>query len=69
MPQKTYFLELQLKRGTKVIDRNVYWLSTVNDVPTYTGNAYPNLTTYGDLRNLQIAAAGPDATACWPRRR
>ena len=59
VPQRTYFLELQLKRGTKVIDRNVYWLSTVNDVPTYTGNAYPNLTTYGDLRNLQTPAQDP----------
>jgi len=59
VPQKTYFLELQLKRGTKVIDRNVYWLSTVNDVPSYTGNAYPNLTTYGDLRNLQTPQQDP----------
>jgi exo-1,4-beta-D-glucosaminidase len=59
VPQKTYFLELQLKRANKVIDRNVYWLSTVNDVPAYTGNAYPNLTTYGDLRNLQTPAQDP----------
>jgi exo-1,4-beta-D-glucosaminidase len=59
VPQKTYFLELQLKRGKTVIDRNVYWLSTVNDVPAYTGNAYPNLTTYGDLRNLQTPTQDP----------
>ena len=59
VPQRTYFLELLLKRGTQVIDRNVYWLSTVNDVPAYTGNAYPNLTTYGDLRNLQTPAQDP----------
>ncbi len=59
VPQKTYFLELLLKRGTKVIDRNVYWLSTVNDVPTYTGNAYPNLSAYGDLRNLQTPTQDP----------
>ena len=59
VPQRTYFLELQLKRGTRVIDRNVYWLSTVGDVPTYTGNAYPNLSTYGDLRNLQTPAQDP----------
>ena len=59
VPQRTYFLELQLKRGTQVIDRNVYWLSTTNDVPAYTGNAYPNLTTYGDLRNLQTPAQDP----------
>jgi len=57
--QKTYFLELQLKRGKKVLDRNVYWLSTVNDIPTYTGNAYPNLSTYGDLRNLQTPQQDP----------
>jgi hypothetical protein len=59
VPQRTYFLELQLKRGTKVVDRNVYWLSTVNDTPTYTGNAYPNLSTYGDLRNLQTPQQDP----------
>ena len=59
VPQRTYFLELQLKRGTRVIDRNVYWLSTVGDVPTYTGSAYPNLSTYGDLRNLQTPAQDP----------
>src|SRR5215211_7049513 len=43
VPQRTYFLELLLKRGGQVVDRNVYWLSTINDVPIYTGNAYPNL--------------------------
>jgi len=79
VPQRTYFLELLLKRGTKIIDRNVYWLSTVGDVPTYTGNAYPNLSTYGDLRNLQTPAQDPingllplttvDACACRRRLR
>jgi exo-1,4-beta-D-glucosaminidase len=58
-PQKTYFLELILRRGTTVIDRNVYWLSTINDVPAYTGNAYPNLTIAGDLRNLQTPQQDP----------
>jgi hypothetical protein len=28
-------------------------------VPTYTGNAYPNLSQYGDLRNLQTPAQDP----------
>jgi exo-1,4-beta-D-glucosaminidase len=59
VPQRTYFLELLLKRGTSVIDRNVYWLSTVDDKPTYTGSAYPNLSQYGDLRNLQTPAQDP----------
>ena len=59
VPQRTYFLELLLKRGGQVVDRNVYWLSTINDVPIYTGNAYPNLSTYGDLRNLQTPAQDP----------
>lgn len=58
-PQRTYFVELLLKRGDQVVDRNVYWLSTVNDVPIYTGNAYPNLSTYGDLRNLQTPEWDP----------
>jgi exo-1,4-beta-D-glucosaminidase len=58
-PQRTYFLELLLTRGGEVVDRNVYWLSTVNDVPIYTGNAYPNLSTYGDLRNLQTPEKDP----------
>jgi exo-1,4-beta-D-glucosaminidase len=56
VPQRTYFLELRLKRLTRVIDRNVHWLSTVGDVPTPAGSAYPNLSTYGDLRNLQTPA-------------
>jgi len=59
VPQRTYFLELLLKRGSQVVDRNVYWLSTVNDIPTYTGRAYPNLSTYGDLRNLQTPTQDP----------
>jgi exo-1,4-beta-D-glucosaminidase len=59
VPQRTYFVELLLKRGARVVDRNVYWLSTVNDVPTYTGNAYPNLSAYGDLRNLQTPEQDP----------
>jgi exo-1,4-beta-D-glucosaminidase len=59
VPQRTYFLELILNRGTQVVDRNVYWLSTINDIPTYTGNAYPNLSTYADLRNLQSPTEDP----------
>jgi exo-1,4-beta-D-glucosaminidase len=59
VPQRTYFLELILKRGAHVLDRNVYWLSTINDIPTYTGAAYPNLSTYGDLRNLQSPSEDP----------
>jgi exo-1,4-beta-D-glucosaminidase len=59
VPQRTYFVELLLKRGSEMVDRNVYWLSTINDVPTYSGSAYPNLSTYGDLRNLQTPAQDP----------
>jgi exo-1,4-beta-D-glucosaminidase len=59
VPQRTYFLELLLKQDGKVVDRNVYWLSTVNDIPIYTGSAYPNLSTYGDLRNLQTPQQDP----------
>jgi exo-1,4-beta-D-glucosaminidase len=59
VPQTTYFLELLLRRGTRVVDRNVYWLSTINDIPIYTGEAYPDLSTYGDLRNLQTPSEDP----------
>jgi exo-1,4-beta-D-glucosaminidase len=38
---------------------NVYWLSTINDVPIYTDEAYPDLSTYGDLRNLQTPSEAP----------
>jgi exo-1,4-beta-D-glucosaminidase len=59
VPQRTYFLELLLKRGASVVDRNVYWLSTINDIPIYTREAYPDLSTYGDLRNLQTPSKDP----------
>ena len=59
VPQRTYFLELLLKRDKRLVDRNVYWLSTVNDVPVYSDEAYPDLSTYGDLRNLQSPAEDP----------
>ena len=45
-PATTYFVELILRQGGKVVDRNVYWLSTQQDVIDWdTGN--PNDTTEG----------------------
>ncbi len=69
----TYFLELVMTSNGAPVDRNVYWLSTVNDVVSNFNGASPTTTTYGDLTDLQTlprttvtatarthAQAGPD---------
>ncbi|HEV2360417.1 MAG TPA: hypothetical protein VGS21_01820, partial [Acidimicrobiales bacterium] len=65
---ETYFVELTLSEGGKVVDRNVYWLSTQADVvdwPKTEGNPQATMTRYGDLRGLaglQAAAVTASAT-------
>ncbi|MFC0439959.1 sugar-binding domain-containing protein [Kutzneria buriramensis] len=52
----TYFVELLLRKGDQVVDRNVYWLSTQQDVvdwqSTY-GNPQATMSQYGNLQGLQ----------------
>ncbi|NBH11955.1 beta-mannosidase [Amycolatopsis sp. SID8362] len=55
-PAKVYFVELQVKQGGKVVDRNVYWLSTQKDVVDWgktLGNPQATLSQYSDLQALQ----------------
>ncbi|MGW3962731.1 glycosyl hydrolase 2 galactose-binding domain-containing protein [Amycolatopsis sp. NPDC005003] len=55
-PAQVYFVELQVKQGGKVVDRNVYWLSTQKDVVDWAktlGNPQATLSQYGNLQALQ----------------
>jgi exo-1,4-beta-D-glucosaminidase len=54
-PARPYFIELVLRRGGRQVDRNVYWLSTQDDVVNWAetvGNPRATMTTYGDLTGL-----------------
>jgi exo-1,4-beta-D-glucosaminidase len=56
-----YFVELLLKQGSNVVDRNVYWQSTKQDVINWsktTGQPNGTETSYADLTGLQSLAAG-----------
>ena len=53
---QVYFVELQVKQGGKVVDRNVYWLSTQKDVVDWAktmGNPQATLSQYTNLQALQ----------------
>ncbi len=55
-PAKTYFIELLLRRGGAVVDRNVYWLSTQPDVIDWKktlGYAQAAMSQYADLTQLR----------------
>jgi exo-1,4-beta-D-glucosaminidase len=60
-PVQTYFVELLLRRGGTVIDRNVYWLSTQPDVVNWSksiGQPQGVITTNANLTGLQTLPAG-----------
>jgi exo-1,4-beta-D-glucosaminidase len=67
MPAQTYFVELLLTRGGQVVDRNVYWLSTQQDLvnwPKTQGNPQATMTQYANLTQLQsLPAATVSVTA------
>ncbi|HEY0239689.1 MAG TPA: beta-mannosidase [Friedmanniella sp.] len=51
----TYLVELVLRRGATVVDRNTYWYSTQADVVDWDatlGNPQATMTQYGDLTGL-----------------
>ncbi|WP_243866640.1 glycosyl hydrolase 2 galactose-binding domain-containing protein [Actinophytocola oryzae] len=51
-----YFVELELRRHGKVVDRNVYWRSTTPDVVDWAatqGNPQATMTQYADLTALR----------------
>ncbi len=59
-PARTYFVELLLRRGSDVVDRNVYWLSTQADLvnwPATIGNPQATMAQYADLSALQSLPA------------
>ncbi len=53
---QTYFVELLLRRGGQVVDRNVYWLSTAPDVVNWSktiGQPQARMTSYANLSGLR----------------
>jgi exo-1,4-beta-D-glucosaminidase len=55
-PAKTYFVELVIRQHGHVVDRNVYWLSTQQDVVDWSktiGNPQATMTQFADLTQLQ----------------
>jgi exo-1,4-beta-D-glucosaminidase len=55
-PVQVYFVELLLRQGGSVVDRNVYWLSTQQDVVNWTrslGQPQGTLSQYANLQRLQ----------------
>ncbi|HLI60613.1 MAG TPA: beta galactosidase jelly roll domain-containing protein [Solirubrobacteraceae bacterium] len=66
-PARTYFVELVLRSGANVVDRNVYWLSTRPDVVDWKktiGLPQATMTRYGSLRQLRsLPAAHVTVTA------
>ncbi|MEV5719106.1 cellulose binding domain-containing protein [Amycolatopsis mediterranei] len=53
---KTYFVELLLRQGNAVVDRNVYWQSTQQDVVNWAstlGNPQASMTQYANLQALK----------------
>ena len=63
-----YFVELLLRQGGSVVDRNVYWLPTTPDVISWNktlGSPQASLSSYADLTALQglpQATVGASAT-------
>jgi len=55
-PAKTYFVELLLKQGATIVDRNVYWLSTQPDIVNWEqseGEPQASMSQYADLSQLR----------------
>ncbi|HEX4256977.1 MAG TPA: beta-mannosidase [Streptosporangiaceae bacterium] len=69
---QVYFVELVLSQHGKVVDRNVYWLSTVPDVVNWAktlGQPSGVMTQYANLKALQtLPASSVAATAATTRR-
>jgi hypothetical protein len=61
-PAKTYFIELILRQNGQIVDRNVYWQSTQNDISIPQGSASPPTTQYADMTQLQSLPRATVAT-------
>jgi exo-1,4-beta-D-glucosaminidase len=60
-PTQTYFVELTVRQGSTVVDRNVYWQSTKPDQINWSmtnGSEYAVMTQYADLQGLRSLPAG-----------
>ncbi|MFL5863828.1 MAG: glycosyl hydrolase 2 galactose-binding domain-containing protein [Solirubrobacteraceae bacterium] len=58
-PAQDYFVELLLRRGGQVIDRNVYWLSTQRDVVNWSktiGQPQAKMRSFANLSGLRALA-------------
>jgi exo-1,4-beta-D-glucosaminidase len=70
-PAQTYFVELLLRQGGTVVDRNVYWLSTQQDVTNWAktiGQPQGTLSQYANLQALKtLPQASVTATATTTR--
>jgi exo-1,4-beta-D-glucosaminidase len=67
----TYFVQLLLRAGDRVVDRNVYWLSTKPDIVNWdatVGFPQATMTQYADLTQLQGLAPARIAASAWSRR-
>jgi exo-1,4-beta-D-glucosaminidase len=66
-PAQTYFVELLLRQNGALVNRNVYWLSTQQDVTNWSktlGQPQGTLSQYANLRQLRtLPAATISATA------
>ncbi|WP_394825573.1 glycosyl hydrolase 2 galactose-binding domain-containing protein [Pendulispora albinea] len=55
-PARVFFVQLLLRQGGKVVDRNVYWRSTQEDVVDWEkslGKPQATLSQYGNLQDLK----------------
>jgi exo-1,4-beta-D-glucosaminidase len=68
---RTYFVQLLLRQRGRVVDRNVYWLSTKPDVVDWgatMGNPQATMTRYADLTQLQALAPARISVSATTRR-
>jgi exo-1,4-beta-D-glucosaminidase len=74
-PASVYFVELVLKQNGNVVDRNVYWLSTQQDVvnwsktlgqPQATLSQYAGLTSLQSLPQARVAASATTTAQSGP---
>jgi exo-1,4-beta-D-glucosaminidase len=60
-PAQTYFVELVLRQGRTIVDRNVYWLSTQQDVTNWSQTLGQPQATLSQYANLQALKTLPQA--------
>ena len=65
-PAQTYFVELILRQGSTIVDRNVYWQSTQGDEINWSktnGDDNATMTQYANLQGLNSLPAGTVAAS------